>query len=161
MPYEKFVRMTITMFRGASGLEGDSTVRFIEALHSGKLQAKLEKIHPNSRQINGLLKDLDNVEPTMREKFRELSTMLRPKHGGNPKRIKPSEVLRAREEFDKLKARKIPNQEIYEKVAKRLGKSPKTIRRVCDPNEAARSGCNYLGTKSPKPSRDIFLTSRN
>lgn len=149
--YEQLMHLVMQYSRIAGDRASRDRMKMVEALLSGKLERALRKAEISPKRTGKLLKELDNLEGIVRKQALSLSSQLRPPKGGNPNSTPPSKILQVVQEFQRLTGKEgKSNRQAYKTIANTLKIKERTVRRICDPKEAERSGCNYLGSEAGK-----------
>ena len=100
----------------------------------------LKQGHSTRRELMQFLKVAGQLPGVLRKALTEVAKDFTPLSGGKPRALSLDQTVRARQRVEELHGRGTPRRKSWAKVAKELKVGEHTIRRACDPKEAARSG---------------------
>ena len=100
----------------------------------------LKQDHFTRHEAMEFLKVAGQLPGVLRKGLTAVAKGFTPLSGGKPRALSLDQIVRARQRVEQLHDRGTPRRRAWAKVAKELKVSGHTIRRACDPKEAARSG---------------------
>lgn len=99
----------------------------------------LKQDHFTQHEAVEFLKVAGQLPGVLRKTLTQVAREFTPLSGGKSRALSLDQTVRVRQRVERLHDRGVPRRKAWAKVAKELKVSEHTIRRACDPNEAARS----------------------